>query len=82
MAVSDSFYCTENRFHSGIDIYLFVVTSRTLVKSVKRNFFFLFLNQTICCGYSKDGSFEHPKHTLKLMGKKIFTNLLSNILYF
>ena len=30
-------------------------------------FFFLFLNQNICCGYSKepsqwDGSFEHPKH--------------------
>ena len=22
---------------------------------------------------SKDGSFEHPKHMLKLMGKKIFT---------
>ena len=25
---------------------------------------FLFLNQNICCGYSK-----HPKHMLKLMGK-------------
>ena len=38
--------------------------------------FFLFLNQNICCGYSKepshrDGSFEHPKHMFKLMGKKI-----------
>ena len=37
---------------------------------------FLFLNQNICCGYSKepsqgDSSFEHPKHMLKLMGKKI-----------
>ena len=36
---------------------------------------FLFLNQNICCGYSKepshrDGSFEHPKHMLKLMDKK------------
>ena len=34
----------------------------------------------ICCGYSKepsplDGSFEHPTHTLKPMGKKIFTIL-------
>ena len=44
------------------------------------NLIFLFLNQNICCGYSKepsqwDGSFEHPKHMLKLMGKKIFTVL-------
>ena len=35
-------------------------------------YFFLSLNQYICCGYSKeppqlDGSFEHPKHVLKLM---------------
>ena len=41
---------------------------------------FLFLNQNICCGYVKesshqDDSFEHPKHMLKLMGKKIFTVL-------
>ena len=38
--------------------------------------FFLFLNQNICYGYSKepshwDGSFEHPKHMFKLMDKKI-----------
>ena len=37
---------------------------------------FSFLNQNICCGYSKepsqwDGSFEHPKHIIKLMGKDI-----------
>ena len=42
--------------------------------------FFLLFNQNICCGYSKepaqwDGSFEHPKNMLKLMGKKIFTVL-------
>ena len=35
-----------------------------------------FLIQNICCGYSKepsqcDGSFDHPKHMFKLMGKKI-----------
>ena len=41
---------------------------------------FLFLNQNICCGYSKEpsqcvGSFEHPKNMLKLLGKKIFTIL-------
>ena len=47
---------------------------------------FLFLNQNICCWYSKetsqwDGFFEHPKHMFKLMGKNIiFTILRSNIL--
>ena len=45
-----------------------------------RKIIFLFLNQNIHCGYSKepsrwDGSFEHPKHMLKIMGKKIFTIL-------
>ena len=39
--------------------------------------FFLFLNQNICCGYSKEPSFEHPKHMFKLMDKKIFTIILS-----
>ena len=39
------------------------------------NLILLFLNQNIWCGYSKepsqgDGSFEHPKHILKLMGIK------------
>ena len=28
-----------------------------------------------------DGSFEHPKHMLKLIGKKIFTILHSNTLF-
>ena len=28
-----------------------------------------------------DGSFEHPKHMLKLTGKKIFTVLGSKILF-
>ena len=48
--------------------------------------FFLFLNQNIRCGYSKepsqwDGSFEHPKHMFKLMIKKIIAILRSNILF-
>ena len=52
---------------------------RPLVKSEK--IIFSFLNLNICCGYSKepfqrDGSFEHPKHMLKLKGKKIFSILL------
>ena len=45
-----------------------------------RKMIFLFLNQNICCGYSKepsqwDGSFEHPKHMLKINGKTKFTTL-------
>ena len=51
-----------------------------------RKIIFLFLNQNICCGYSKevsqwDGSFEHPKHILKIMGKKIFTLLRWKVLF-
>ena len=33
-----------------------------------------FLNQNICCGYSKepsrDGSYEHPKHMFQMMCKE------------
>ena len=41
-----------------------------------RKLIFLLLNQNLGCGYSKelsqwDGSFEHSKHTFKLMDKKI-----------
>ena len=53
----------------------FLVIDRPLVKSANRKIVFLFRNQNICCGYSNeqsqwDGSFEHPDHTLKIMGKK------------
>ena len=45
-----------------------------------------FSYQNICCGYSKepsqwDGSFEHQKHMLQLMDKKIFT-FLHSIFFF
>ena len=48
--------------------------------------FFLFLNQNICCGYSKepsweDSSIEHPKHMFKLMDKKIITILRKLFLF-
>ena len=44
---------------------------------------FLFLNQNICCGYSKepsqqDGSFQHLKQMFKLMDTKILTILRPN----
>ena len=47
--------------------------------------FFLFLNRNICCAYSKepshwDGSFEHPKHMIKIVDKKILTVLRSKVL--
>ena len=57
------------------------ITGRGLKLRVRnKDLIFLFLNQNIYCGYSKelsqcDSSFEHPKHMLKLMGKKIFTTL-------
>ena len=56
---------------------------RTLLKSALK-ILFLFLNQIICCGYSKepsqwDSSFKHPQHMIKLMGKKIFTILRSKM---
>ena len=55
---------------------------RPPVKKVLWKLFFLFLDQNICCGYSKepshwDGSFEHPKHMFKLMGKRIITIICS-----
>ena len=44
-------------------------------KSVYWKTIFLFLDQNICCGYSKEpsqwnSSFEHPKCMFKLMGKE------------
>ena len=49
----------------------------TWIKRAYQIINFLFLNKNICCGYSKepsqwDSSFEHPKHMLKMMGKKLF----------
>ena len=45
-------------------------------KSALLKIIFLFLDQNICCGYSKVlNSFEHPKHMFKLMDKKIITIL-------
>ena len=51
---------TGNEFH---------ISTRSLVKSVTKKHFFLFLKQNLYCGYSKkpshgDVSFEHPKHMI------------------
>ena len=67
------------QFHINLqsNIYLAEVIKtlsfRPLIKSAKsKKQIFLFLNQNICCGYSKDCSFEHAKQIIKLMDKKIF----------
>ena len=62
------------------------ITKYSIIRVRTNELTFLFLIQNICCGYSKepsqwDGSFEHPKHILKLMDKKIFTILRSKILF-
>ena len=49
--------------------------------------FFLFLNENICCEYSKEssqwyGSLEQHKHMLRSLGKKIITILCSKILLY
>ena len=64
---------------------LFPNITDPLIRVINWKSFFLFLNQNICCGYSKepsqwDGSSEHPKHMLKLIYKKILTILPSTIL--
>ena len=63
----------QKLIHSGLQLR---VPTKKLI--------FLFLNQNIYCGNSKepsqcDGSFEDPKHVIKLMGKKIFTILRSKM---
>ena len=68
------------------NILSFESAYRPLDKVHNEKLIFLFLNQNICCGYSKelsqwDGTFEHQKHMLKLMDKKIFTTLRSKFLF-
>ena len=61
---------------------LFLLLSGLQIRVCIGKLFSLFLIQNICCGYSKepsqlDGSFEHPKHMFRLMGKKMVTILSS-----
>ena len=77
-------YQVTFEWHSGRGLESLIDTGLKL-RVRNKNLIFLFLNQNICCGYSKepsqwDGSFEHPKHMFKLMGKKIFTILPWKIL--
>ena len=64
--------------HEVKDLYIIQAFS---YEYVTKKYFFLFLNQNICCGYSKEPFFfEHPKHMLKLMGKKIYNLILKKCL--
>ena len=54
------------------------LNSKASTKEHEGIIFFLFPNQNISCGYSKepsqsDGSFEHPKHKFKMLGKKLMS---------
>ena len=56
----------------------FLGTSGPQIRVCNGKLFFLFLNQNIYCGYSKEpshASLEHPKHMFKLIGKKIIAIL-------
>ena len=46
--------CTANL--SEPSLVADAISTRALVKSAYQNFFYLFLNQNICCGYSKEPS--------------------------
>ena len=68
-------------FNRGI-LNVFIITPGLQIQMHNGKLFFLFLYQNICCGYAKkpsqrDGSFEHPKHMFKLMGKKMMRILRS-----
>ena len=60
---------------------IFDLPSDPQIRVCNWKLFFLFLNQNICCEYSKepsrwDSSFEHPKHMFKLMDKKNNRNFM------
>ena len=62
------------------------VTGELIKKKKNKKNFFFFFNQNMCCVYSKepsqrDGSLEHPKQMLKLVGKKILIFLRSKYLW-
>ena len=65
-------------FQTWTDLWFRRCCSGLELRVSNENLIFLFLSQNICCGTQKNhlnGSFERPKHMLKLMGRKIFTIL-------
>ena len=58
--------------------YVCNIVTGLQIREFNQKLIFLFLNQNMFCGCSKelsqrDGSFEHLKHMFKLITKKIFT---------
>ena len=50
-----------------------------------QGYFFLSLNENICCGYSfessqQDGSNEYPQHMLSLKDTENYPSVISNLL--
>ena len=68
-------------------LHSFVVKQLYPIRVHNENLIFLFLNQNICCGYSKepsqwDGSFEHPKTYVKTDGSEnIYIFMLKIFVY-
>ena len=74
-------WCFTSRSIIFSHVKLFFSVSGPQIRVCNRKLSFLFLNQNICCGYTKktsrwDSSFEHPKHMFKLIDKKIIAFLL------
>ena len=57
------------------------IQKQAFSKERTKNTNFLFLNKTYVVGTQKNRLNEHPKHMLKLIGKKIFKILRSKILF-
>ena len=65
--------CSKIRTFTVSINFILLIEIRTLAKSAYQKVIFLFLNQNICCGYSKEvsrwnGSFKHPKTYVKTDG--------------
>ena len=72
----------SNNLHLTWQPFQLLSNSDLQIKDRNSKLIFLFHYQNPCCGYSKepshrDGSFEHPLHRFKWIGKKIITTLRS-----
>ena len=71
LTVSKGYLSTDNKVAASMERVHNPLSGLTLRLRTQK-LIFLFLNQNICCGYSKepsqwDGFFKHPKHRFKLM---------------
>ena len=71
--------CTGSNFTLSMLIWLFVQTFSK--ECVPKKYFSYFSTKTFVVGTQNNCLNEHPKHMLKLIGKKLFTILTSNILF-